>query len=80
VAPSDKTPPYHGWQPRGLNFEEVEELLDVYASAALKAKQAGFDGALFHGAHGFLPMQFLSPYTNVGRDDEYGRDRVLFAE
>ena len=80
VAPSDKTPPYHGWPPRGLNAEEVEELLDEYASAALKAKQAGFDGALFHGAHGFLPMQFLSPYTNVGRDDEYGRDRVLFAE
>jgi 2,4-dienoyl-CoA reductase-like NADH-dependent reductase (Old Yellow Enzyme family)/thioredoxin reductase len=80
VAPSEKTPPYHGWQPRALTADEVEEYLDQYASAALKAKQAGFDGALFHGAHGFLPMQFLSPYTNVGRDDTYGRDRVLFAE
>ena len=80
VAPSDKTPSYHGWQPRGLSAEEVEEYLDQYASAALKAKQAGFDGALFHAAHGFLPMQFMSPYTNVGRDDKYGRDRAVFAE
>ena len=80
VAPSDKTPAYHGWQPRGMTADEVEEYLDQYASAALKAKQAGFDGVNFHAAHGFLPMNFLSPYTNVGRDDKYGRDRVLFAE
>ncbi len=80
VAPSDKTPAYHGWQPRALTIDEVEEYLDQYASAALKAKQAGFDGANFHSAHGFLPQNFLSPYTNVGRDDKYGRDRVLFAE
>jgi 2,4-dienoyl-CoA reductase-like NADH-dependent reductase (Old Yellow Enzyme family)/thioredoxin reductase len=80
VAPSDKTPAFHAWTPRGLSAEEVEEYLNQYASAALKGKQAGFDGALFHAAHGFLPMQFLSPYTNVGRDDKYGRDRCLFAE
>jgi 2,4-dienoyl-CoA reductase-like NADH-dependent reductase (Old Yellow Enzyme family)/thioredoxin reductase len=80
VAPSDKTPPYHGWQPRSLTADEVEEYLDQYALAAFNAKQAGFDGVLFHGAHGFLPQQFLSPYTNVGRDDKYGGDRVLFAE
>jgi len=80
IAPSDKTPAYHGWQPRAMTPDEVEETLDQYASAAVKAKQAGFDGANFHAAHGFLPMNFLSPYTNVGRDDAYGRDRVLFAE
>lgn len=79
VAPSDSTPAWRGVRPRGLNIEEIDQILDAYATAAVRAQDAGYDGVLFHGAHGFLPMQFLSPYTNVGRDDKYGQDRTTFA-
>jgi len=63
--------------PRELSTEEVEGLVEVFARAALRAKQAGFDFVEVHGTHGYLIMQFLSPLTNR-RTDKYGLDRVLF--
>ena len=78
VAPSDSTPPLAA-KPRGLTIQEVEELVASYAQAAFRAKEAGFDGAMIHGAHGFLISQFVSPYCNK-RKDKYGKDRYLFAK
>jgi len=79
-APSDQTPAYSGFKPRGLTLDETEEIIDAHVQAAVRAKEAGYDGVTFHGAHGFMLMEFMSPYTNVGRDDKYGRDRMAFAE
>ena len=76
VAPSDDTPPLAA-KPRGLSVEEIEELVACYARAAVRAKNAGFDGAMVHAAHGFLIAQFVSPYCNK-RKDKYGKDRYLF--
>lgn len=78
VAPSDETPPLAA-KPRGLAVEEIEELVASYARSAVRAKAAGFDGALIHGAHGFLIAQFVSPYCNK-RKDKYGKDRYLFVK
>jgi len=47
------------------------ELVDEYKRAAEYAKQAGFDGAEFHGANGYLPAQFLDKNTNH-RTDMWG--------
>ena len=64
--------------PRELSTEEVEKLVDDFAKAALRAKNAGFDTVEVHGTHGYLITQFLSPLTNK-RTDKYGADRALFA-
>ena len=56
---------------RALTTEEVKSLVQDYINTAWRAKQAGFDGVEVHCAHGYLPGQFLSPYTN-NRTDEYG--------
>ncbi len=78
LAPSDDTPPLAA-KPRGLTVKEIEELVACYSRAAVRAKAAGFDGAMIHGAHGFLISQFVSPYCNK-RKDKYGKDRYLFVK
>jgi len=56
---------------RGLSTGEVEQLVEDFTAAAVRAEQAGFDGVEIHGAHGYVLAQFLSPETNK-REDRYG--------
>lgn len=51
--------------------EEVYELIDSYIQAAVRCKNAGFDGVEIHSAHGYMGLQFMSPRTNK-RIDEFG--------
>jgi len=71
VGPSDKPNPRSERKPRGMTKEEILEVQDFFASAARRAKLAGFDAVEVHSAHGYLGSQFLSPLTNT-RTDEYG--------
>ncbi len=57
--------------PEALTIEGIGVVVDQYARATRNAFEAGFDGAELHGASGYLPMQFLSPNSNV-RTDIYG--------
>ena len=57
--------------PHELTVEEVAERVAWFASAAGRAKQAGFDGVEIHGAHQYIIAAFLSSATNQ-RKDEYG--------
>lgn len=59
--------------PRELTIDEIKEIENRFADAALRVKKAGFDGVEIHSAHGYLLNQFLSPLTNK-REDEYGGD------
>lgn len=74
--------PYHlGEIPRALTEGEIEEMIEAFAGACGRAKQAGFDAAEIHSAHGYLIQTFLSPHSNH-REDRYGRDlegRLRFA-
>lgn len=78
VAPSAIPDPLlsEGGKPnlcRELDIDEIEEIMDAFAEAARRARDAGFDGVELHGAHGYLLCQFLSPFSNH-RNDLYGGD------
>ncbi|KAJ7511743.1 hypothetical protein B0H11DRAFT_1952865 [Mycena galericulata] len=58
--------------PRALSIEEIQEYVQLYATAASNAvHKAGFDGVEIHAANGYLPDQFLHDRSNV-RTDMYG--------
>ncbi|MBU8541182.1 oxidoreductase [Falsiroseomonas tokyonensis] len=59
--------------PRALTSAEVEGLVEEYADSAHRLQRAGFSGVEISAAHGFLPLQFLSPVTNQ-RQDRWGGD------
>ncbi|MBQ6265684.1 MAG: FAD-dependent oxidoreductase [Clostridia bacterium] len=66
--------------PRALTVDEIHEIEEKYAQAALRAKKAGFDGVEIHSVGYYLGQQFLSSTANT-RTDEYGgsrRNRVRF--
>ncbi len=71
VAPSAVFEPVANKMPREMTLKEIEETIEAFSEAAVRAKKAGFDAVQLHAAHGYLLNQFLSPYTNK-RTDEYG--------
>ncbi len=67
--------------PAEITAGEMAEVREGFVTAALHAKEAGFDGVEIHGANGYLLDQFLTDYLN-DRTDGYGgspENRVRFA-
>jgi len=80
VAPSEVYSRYSKETPRALTIGDIKELQQTYVNAALRAKDAGFDGVEIIASAGYLITQFLSPLKNL-RTDEYGgsfENRVRF--
>lgn len=68
--------------PHALTVDEIAAVVGDYRAAAIRAKEAGFDGVEVQCANGFLLEQFLNDATNI-RTDDYGgsienRSRILF--
>lgn len=57
--------------PRALEISEIHTITEQFKQAAIRAKEAGFDGVELHAANGYLIDQFLQTKTNL-REDEYG--------
>ncbi len=53
-----------------MTVDDVQQLVEDYVTAAVRAQRAGFDGVEVHGAHGFLLAQFLDQRNQ--RHDAFG--------
>ncbi len=57
--------------PHALTIDEIEELVDRFASGTARLQQAGWDGIEINAAADHLFHSFLSRFWNK-RDDKYG--------
>ena len=78
VGVSSKKCTYYRQRVKVLDDGAIAAIIDEFAHAARRAKEAGFDGIQLHGSHGYLIHQFLSPWTN-NRKDRWA-DGPLFME
>ena len=81
LAPSPLSCPAIRGAVAPLTVEQIRDLVEKFADAAVRSREAGFELLEIHGAHGYLINQFLSRYSNI-RQDGYGGDiagRTRFA-
>ena len=57
--------------PKEMTADDIVNTKAEFVSAAKRSIEAGFDGIEVHGANGYLLEQFLSPVSNI-RKDNYG--------
>ena len=60
-----------GRRVEAMDVADIKAVARAFASAAQRARAAGFDGVQIHSAHGYLLSSFISPKTN-SRTDGYG--------
>jgi 2,4-dienoyl-CoA reductase-like NADH-dependent reductase (Old Yellow Enzyme family) len=80
VAASDNAIGEEWLKPKPLENSDLEQLKRAYRDAARRAHAAGFEIVELHAAHGYLLHTFLSPLSNLRRD-EYGgslENRIRF--
>ncbi len=57
--------------PVEMDGELIQSTIEEYVQSAKMCMEAGFDGIEIHGAHGYLPNQFINTASNQ-RTDQYG--------
>jgi 2,4-dienoyl-CoA reductase-like NADH-dependent reductase (Old Yellow Enzyme family)/NADPH-dependent glutamate synthase beta subunit-like oxidoreductase len=62
-----------GLDVNSLDQAQIWAMVEAFADAGLRVREAGFDGVHLHAGHGYLISQFLSPAVN-DRDDGWGGD------
>lgn len=69
VAPSALKSPISPFPPAELDADGIEKQIADIASAAGRAKDAGYDGVEIMGSEGYFLNQFLVTHTNKRTDD-----------
>lgn len=57
--------------PHAMDAEQIAEIVEAFAAAAVRVRAGGMHGLEIHAGHGNLIQQFLSLLTNR-REDEFG--------
>jgi len=71
VSASAVKSPISPFPPKALDAEGIEKQIADIVTAAVRAKEAGYDGVEVMGSEGYFLNQFLVTHTNK-RDDEWG--------
>ncbi|MFD0982392.1 FAD-dependent oxidoreductase [Tropicimonas aquimaris] len=71
VAPSPVKSPISPFQPKELDEAGIEKQIADIATAAARAREAGYDGVEVMGSEGYFLNQFLVRHTNK-RTDRWG--------
>jgi 2,4-dienoyl-CoA reductase-like NADH-dependent reductase (Old Yellow Enzyme family) len=71
LSSTDKSDPVHGFPCERMTKAQIDEVVESFAQAARRAREAELDGIEIHGCNGYLITQFLSPAIN-DRTDDYG--------
>ncbi len=71
VAPSAVASRMTKETPKALETEDIHQIVDNFAKAAMRIQKAGYDAVEVLSGTGYLISEFLSPLTNQ-RTDEYG--------
>lgn len=83
VGPTEAPFPGYDSSPEQLDEAGIQQVIDDFRSAAIRAKDAGFDVIEIHAAHGYLLHSFYSPISNTRTDcwggDFEGRTRFVVA-
>jgi dimethylglycine catabolism A len=57
-----------------LSLEDIDLIVEQFGDAVARAREAGFDGAELHAAHGYTLASFLSRANT--RNDDYGGETL----
>jgi 2,4-dienoyl-CoA reductase (NADPH2) len=71
VSASPIKSPISPFPPRELDEEGIEKQIADFATAAVRAREAGYDGVEVMGSEGYFINQFLVTHTNK-REDRWG--------
>ncbi|MEM9433564.1 MAG: NADPH-dependent 2,4-dienoyl-CoA reductase [Pseudomonadota bacterium] len=71
VAPSAIKSPISPFIPKELDAAGIEKQISDIVTAAIRAREAGYDGVEIMGSEGYFLNQFLVTHTNK-RDDAWG--------
>jgi len=80
ISSTDKPCENGGAKPIRMNRDDMDKVINLFVSAAKRAKKANFDIIELQFGHGYLLSQFISPSVN-DRTDEYGgnfENRIKF--
>lgn len=71
VAPTAKRHLFYPDKAQELDEKGIQEIIDDFVLASIRAEICGYDAVQLHGGHGYLLHDFMSPYGN-NRTDKWG--------